>query len=399
MALQVKSLDEETNELADIYDELIKPKKLFRNHNNKLYLALRAFAAGKAGLMDAALALHNKFDPRYCEDIDLYSTAKLVGTEFKKGSGSLLYITVTNTSQQQSYVLYAGTYNYQSSSGMIFSFELPTDYSFDPEEEKLVIAVSSEKGKFEVTSSADIALFRTDNDPINKNFSFSCQDNAGQLGYEDETPFDFRTRILNDVDRQDHIKELEIKIRNLPGILECTLVVNEDTVQQEYDSIMLAPKELLIMITGSPTDDIARLVCETVLYDTHQTDPSLVTYYYNDSYINGRRPVYYKFHDTTDFSLSISYEYNSDTLKPALIEAAMLGLFKPYTCMATHLSLFNEHDAYKILQNLDMPGVVILNVDVFNDQNEDVPYIRIPKTRLPHLTGISFSAVVSGGAL
>jgi len=399
MALRVKSIDEETSELADIYDDLIKPKKIFRNHNNKLYLALRAYAAGKVGLTDAALALHNKFDPLYCEDIDLYSTAKLVGTDFRKGSGSLLRITITNTDSVGAKIFYAGTYGYQSSSGMVFSFELPSDYAFNAEEERTVIAISSEKGRFEVGSNAAIKLFRSDNTSIDSFFSFSCEDNSGLLGYEDETPFDFRTRILNDADRQDHIKELEIKIRNLPGILECTLVMNEDTVQHEYDSLMLAPKELLITITGSPTDEIAKLVCETVLYDTHQIDPSLVVYYYNDSYINGRRPVYYRFHDTTNFSLAVSYQYDPDMFKTTQIENAIQALFKPYTRMSTYLPLFNENDAYMVLQNLALHGVTILNVDIFNEQDESVSYVRIPKTRLPRLLGISFSSIESGGLL
>jgi len=397
MALRAKSIDEETAELADIYDSLVAPKKIWRNHDNKLYLILRAQAAGNVGLTNAALALHNKFDPLYCEDIDLYSTAKLVGTDFKKGSGSLLRITITNTSLTEAEILYAGVYNYTASSGMIFSFELPNDYSFNAEEEKIVTAVSREKGKFMVGNNANIRLFRSDSASISATFSFSCEDNSGRLGYEDETPFDFRTRILNDADRQDHIKELELKIRNLPSILECNLVMNEDTVQHEYDSLVLDPKELLITITGSPTDELAKLVCETVLYDTHQVDPSLAVYYYNDLYINGRRPVYYRFHSTADFSLTISYQYDSSKLKPAQIEDAILTLFKPYTQMSTYLPLFNENDAYKVLQNLALPNVTILNVDILNAQNENVSYIRIPKTRLPHLTGISFSTVELGG--
>jgi hypothetical protein len=160
MALKVKSIDEETTELADVYDSLIAPKKIWRNHNNKLYLILRAYAAGKVGLNDAALALHNRLDPRYCEDLDLYSTAKLVGTDFKEGKGSQLHITIVNKSVGEQKTFAAGVYHYSSASGMVFSFEAADDYAFDGGEEKTVSAVSNGKGAYPVGAVGGIKLFR-----------------------------------------------------------------------------------------------------------------------------------------------------------------------------------------------------------------------------------------------
>jgi len=396
MALRAKSIDEETAELADVYDSLIKPKKLFRSHNNKLYLVLRAYAAGKVGLADAALALHNRFDPLYCEDLDLYSTAKIVGTEFKHGTGSILRITVFNKNINESKILAAGTYNYLSVSGMVFAFQLPNDWEFDPEETRVVMAISREKGSFPVGDVASIKLFRSDNDSIDSVFLFSCENNISQLGYPDETPFDFRTRILNDANRQDHIRELELKIRNLPNIFECNIVINDDIMPQEYDGLMLAPKELLITITGAPTDEIANLVCEHVIYDTHQVDPGDVVYYYNELLLNGRRPVYFRYHDTTDFSLAITYQYDADKLKTTQVEDAINGLFRPYTRMVTHQSEIAEQDVYKLLNNLNLPNVKILNADIIDSDSEQVSFMRVPKTKLPHLTGITFTAVERG---
>jgi len=396
MALRVKSIDEETTELADVYDDLMKPKKLFRSHNNKLYLALRAYAAGKIGLNDAALALHNRFDPLYCEDIDLYSTAKIVGTEFKQGTGSILRITILNKSSSSSNILTAGTYNYLSASGTIFSFQLSNDLEFSPEESRVIMAISREKGSFPVDDIASIKLFHSDNNTIDPAFLFSCESNTGQLGYPDETPFDFRTRILNDASRQDHIRELELKIRNLPNIFECNIVINDDVMPQEYDGLMLAPKELLITITGVPTNEIANLVCGHVVYDTHQIDPNDVVYYYNELLLNGRHPVYYRYHDTTDFSLAITYQYDASKLKPTQVESAINSLFKPYTRMVTHQDEVAEKDIYKLLENLNLPNVKILNADIFNSGGGQVPFVRIPKTKLPRLTGIIFTAIEWG---
>jgi hypothetical protein len=398
MALKSKSIDEETTELADVYDGLIAPKKIRRSHNNKLYLILRAYAAGKAGLNDAALALRSRFDPRYCDDFDLYSAAKLVGTDFKKGTGSLLRITILNKASKGQKTIAAGVYNYQSTSGMVFSFEIPDDYAFGPEETKIVFAISQSKGSYEAGANADIKLYRSDGKAIDGAFSFSCEDNSGSLGCPDEGAFDFRTRILHDADRQDHIKELELAIRNLPGIFECNLTFNGKTEPAGCDGITLQPKELLITITGAPTGEIARLVAEEVCYATHKINDEQVIYYENPLYIGGKYPVYFKYHDKADFSLSITYQYDSAKLKPAQVEDAINALFKPYTQTAAHIDAFSEETAYKVLSPLNMPNVKILDADVLNSGGEEVPYIRIPSTRLPHLTGIIFTPVDTGAA-
>jgi hypothetical protein len=399
MALITKSIDEETTELADIYDSLIAPQKIMRNHNNKLYLILRAYAAGKVGITDAALALRNRYDPLYCDEVDLYATAKLMGTEFKKGTGSLLRITILNTDIQESETLAAGVYHYASASGMVFSFEVADDYAFDPQESRVVTAISREKGSFAVSKSADIPLFRSDGARINRSFAFACESNSGQLGYADETLSDFRARILNDADRQDHIKGLELKIRNLPNIFECNLMLNEDINPQVYDGITLEPKELLVVITGAPTQEIARLVVEEVPYVTHPVSADQVVYFESRFYINGRYPVYYKFHDKTEFSLAITYQHDSGKLKARQVEDAITELFRPYMQAVTHRDVFSEGDAYSILANLMLPNVKVLDANVVTDGGEEVAFIRIPATRLPHLTAIVFTAVDVRGSV
>jgi len=398
MALVSRSIDEETTELADVYDSLIAPKKIWRNHNNKLYLALRSFGAGKVGLVDAALALRNRYNPLYCDDIDLYSTAKLVGTEFKQGTGSIVYIEIFNENTASQKTLREGVYNYQAVSGTIFRFQIQDDYLFDPEERRKVAAISAEKGSFPVQQNADIKLFRADGEKIDSAFVFSCEDNSGQLGYADETPYDFRLRILSDANRQDHVRELELKIRNLPNIFECNLVINEDTEPQEYDGIMLAGKELLITITGVPTDEIAELVAREVLYVTHKVDPENVVYYRNELFVGGKYPVYFRYHNTADFSLAVSYQYDQTKLKPVQIEDAIKALFKPFMRMTTHLDVFSEGDAYRILESFSLPNVKILDASIYNSDGEEVSFVRVPKTRLPRLTDIQFIAVEIGGS-
>jgi hypothetical protein len=396
MAFELKSIDEETVALADAYDGLIAPKKLWRNNDNKLYLILRAYAAGKVGLNDLALALRNRYNPLYCDDLDLYSTAKLVGTDFKQGSGSLLRISIRNKDTEEQKTLTAGSYHYQSVTGMVFSFEAAGDYVFDPEETKTVFAISQVKGSYEVASNTDIKLYRSDGTGIDGAFVFSCEDNSGQLGYLDEDALAFRTRVLNDADRQDHLKELELAIRNLPNIFECNITFNSGTEPIAYDGFTLQPRELLISITGVPIGKIAELVVEEVCYATHKVNDAQVIYYENQLYANGKYPVYFKYHDKTNFSLSITYQYDSTKLKPVQVEDAITTMFKPYTQMVTHIDTFREETAYTVLAALNLPNVKILSIDILDDSGENVPYIRIPVTRLPHLTGIIFSPINTG---
>jgi hypothetical protein len=404
MAVTTQSVDEITTFIVDTYEDTInkdnpgQPKRIWRNNNNKLYLVFRSIAAGFKLILDAVLSQKSRFDPLHCDNVDLYTTAKLVGTKVKEGTGSIVRITITNKDITESKIFEKGAYNYTSVSGMVFSFELADDYLFDPGEKKIVSAISIEKGSYRVENNTNIKLTRSDNAAIEKAFVFSCSDNLAQLGYADEDESAFRERILNDTNRQDHIKELELRIRNLPNIFECNLILNQGDQFVLYDGITLAPNELLITITGVPTNQIAELVARDVLYTTHQTDPDLVVYYDSEYYIGGRYPVYFRYHNTTDFSLSIEYQYNSGKLKSAQIEDAINSLLEPYTYMVTHVDMLSEEDVYKVLSNLNLPSVKVLDANVIDSAGNDVPYIRIPKTRLPHLTSIIFTAIDEGGA-
>jgi hypothetical protein len=393
-----KSLDEITDIISDTYDDIIKPRKIWRNNRNKLYLIFRACAAGIKLILDAVLTVRYKFDPLYAAKSDLYSIAKLVGTDFKKGKGSLIRITIVNQDSTESKLFKAGIYEYTSSSGMVFSFENPGDYLFSPEEQRIVFAVSSIKGSYHVGDNAYISLVRTDGDSIDSSFIFSCEDNSGQLGYPDEDEAAFRDRILNDADRQDHIKELELKIRNLPGILECCLKLNESTEAVEYDGITLAPLELLVTLNGAPTGEIAELVARYTLYATHESDPNMVVYYENDLYVNGRYPVYYRYFTFVDFSLDITYQYDAEKLKSAQVEIEIAAVLSRFTHTAFYIDIISEIVLYDILREIKLPNLAIMNVDIVVG-GEQVPYIRIPKTRLANLTGIMFHPIEGGSTV
>jgi hypothetical protein len=403
MALNAMSQDEIAVVMADTYDSLLaqaagKPMKIWRNNNNKLYLIFRAIAAGIALILDAVIALKNRFNPALCDDTDLYSIAKLVGTEVKKGAGSILRITVANESEAEQKTLPAGEYRYSFVSGMVFTFTCEADLLFTPGEEKIVFAVSAGIGSYHVTGNSDIAVARVDGIPIDPALNFSCADNAGSLGYPDEDSLSFRQRILNGRLRHDHIREIELQIRNLPGILECTLVFNQNNHASDYDGLTLAPMELLVVITGSPTNKIADVVASNVLYQTHFVDSEHVVYYDNDYYIGGRYPVYFMFHASSDFSLEITYRYDTQLLWETQIEDAVTAALKRFKNSSEYVDIITEEMFYKLLSVLNLAGVRFINIDILSG-TVAVPYLEIPRTRLPNLINVFFTAIETGGAV
>jgi hypothetical protein len=398
MEVVAKSLDEITSEVCDVYDALIAPKRIWRDNNNKLYLFFRACSAGVKLILDAVLALRGRYNPQHCSDDDLSATAKLVGTAFRQGSGSALRITVANTSDIDVKTLMAGAYSYQSVSGMAFLFTLLSDRELVPGAFNAVTAVSSEKGSYAVGDNASITVTRVDGAPIDGAFKFSCEDNSGSLGYPDESAVEFRSRVLNDVNRQDAIKELELKIRNLPNIFECGLRFNPGVLPVVYDGIVLAPLELLITITGTPSDDLAKAVAESVMYSTHKVDPANVVHYHNDLYVGGKYPVYFRYHGKSEFTLEIVHQYDSRKHSGGQVEAEFNRLLSVYKNAVTHVDRITERDIYNRLAEAGLPSVTALDVNIFVD-GDPVSYLEVPATRVPHLAGVVYVGVdISGSA-
>jgi hypothetical protein len=403
MAVTVQSVDEITGELADVYDAFIAPKKIWRNHNNKLYLALRSIAAGYKRLTTAVLALRNRFDPRYCTNEDLIGTMLMVGETVTPGKKSILKVMVFNDSASENITLEAGTYRYVTASGDIFSSVLAADALFAPGAVEVMLFASADIGSFPVSDIASIKLARQDGKTIDPNLSFSCLDNAGSLGRAEESLSSVRQRILNDDDRQDAIKELEQAIKSIASIYECNLIFNSGSTDYEYDGVTLAPYELLIIITGVPSEELADAVVKNTFYATHMVTPDMVVYHYNDLLAGGKHPVYYKFHDKEQFYLFVSYRYSSVYLQRLQIEAEINRVFAKYKSYLTHIDAVTEDMLYNDLAALKLPGFRVTKIYIQQMQDGDlvaVPSVDVSKTRLPELQTITYYAedTNTGGA-
>src|SRR5574344_1383621 len=125
--MTIISFDEVLNVLCDEYDRLIAPKKIRRSNKNINYLLLKACAKGYELIANIIYALDGKFDPARCQDADLMSVAKIVGTEMIEGNGSGLVVRVTNTNPSDAVVLSSGRYIYEFNADIKFFLDIESD--------------------------------------------------------------------------------------------------------------------------------------------------------------------------------------------------------------------------------------------------------------------------------
>ena len=383
------SIDEITTVIEDAYDASVSPKKMKRVDDNKLHLIFKADSAGYQKINKSVLSLKQRLDPELCDDADLPMTAKIVGTEFMKGKTSMLTVLAVNTSTVNGATLVAGTYQYESSSGEVFSFPIAIDILLDPLESREFKAASAHIGEYPVKTNGNIALVRTDGASIDSNILFSCEDNTAYIGYPEESSLEFRKRMTVDAQRQDEINEIEAAIKSLQTIFECNCVFNPLNSTAVYDGITLNPKELLIILTGVPTDEIAEIVAGKMCYATHLVSAENVVNYYNDLYIGGKYPVYFKFHDTFVYDITVNYSYDSNKLKFSQVEAAFNTILGKYKATNRHVDTITSFDLSAALSSAPLANVTVRDISMAVD-GVTVPYVTIPKTRLPRLVNVTY---------
>jgi hypothetical protein len=394
--MKSNSIDEVLTILEDAFDTLVAPKSIKRVDTNKLHLAFKADAAGFKTLNDSVLALSQRFQPLLCDESDLEDVASIVGSSLRPGKASMLAVTVTNNDVAAAHSLDVGVYQYTSVSGEVFSMSLLSAYSLAALESKVYYFSSVDIGMFHVSNIAVASIVRYDGTTINNNLSFSCADNQAYLGYDAETINEFRTRVSSVNDRDDIISEIESAIKALPEIYECNIIFNATAAPQVYDGITLAVKEMLIVLTGNATENVAKAVASRCHYPTHIVNVLLVAYYFNALYIGGKYPVYYMNHGKTQYNANIAYTYDSSKIKRTVAEAGMTALLASLTGANTHVDTVTELDVYQKLDSSSLVSVNVLNVDLLVG-GSPVSYVTIPKTKIPQLVTINYTATDTFG--
>ena len=393
---EAKTIDEELAGLVDEYDRFIAPRRIWRNNNNKLYLVFRAIAAGFSKIRDIVLASKYRFDPRYCSNDDLESAMLITGETRIDGKASIVRIICAN-STGASATLIAGEYTFTSSDGQPFLFTVPQSIQIAGGNFEVMLFASRDKGAWPVDSETGASVTRVDNAPIDGAFVWETLENSASLGRPEESYADIRARILNDTTRQDSIRELELAISALPSIYLCNLIFNPSPDEQAVleDGTVLEPKTLLILITGTPSPDMAALVMSHTIYKTHMVEADNVMNYVNPIFVGGFYPVYYAYHRQKQFYMTINYAYDPDKMRTEDIEATINTTYNRYKVMTQHLDEINEPLLYADIADHGIPGVRIKKIyiqEMTNGELASVAQVAIPRLALPQLVDINYVA-------
>lgn len=384
--MEIKTFDTILNELCNVFDSLITPKKIARTNTNIIYLLFKALAKGFEIINNVCVVLSYKFDPRNCGSSDLESSASLVGTERYKGSGSGLKITITNNGVTPCTLL-QGVYNYKFNDDVTFSFEILEEIEIRAGSYITVIAMSENIGRFPVTTQTDIEI--TSEQDINSDLVFSCTDNSALLGTLPETDLELRERILTKTDRQNSFIELETVIKNLPYIFDCQIKYNNDFSSVTYDDIVIPPQTALICYSGAIKAELADKVCEHILCLTVQTEDSKEVKFYSDVFVNGFYPVYFTPFKKTQYQAEVTLKIEGVFVNYyEITKEIRTTLFNTFIS-EVHTDYVKEEELYNAIKVLNLTGVNILGLNLIYN-GEKVSFIEVPLTRIPELTDVTF---------
>lgn len=396
--MELITYNEALTELCDNFDSLISPRTISRSNTNVIYLLFKAFAKGWEIINNVCVALSNKFNPASCSDEDLESVAFLVGTERRKGASSGLSVTVVNNDDAVARTLPAGTYTYVLDEQTSFVMELTADVEVEAQESISLMFLSENAGSFHVTAQTDIGVTAVDSNgdslTIPSQFQFANADNTPLLGYTDETDLEFRKRILSDTDRQDTIKELELKLRNLPYVFDCNIVFNPTSSDATVGSYTIKPFYMLILLSTAKYDaEIAEIIAESGIYPSvNVTGVSHELRYESGIFADGYYGVYVNDFDRKQFSATVTYSADPNYTSSEQAEATMrAGIFSTINSNK-HTDRITTEDFYNIINGLNIKGVSLLGIQLYENSEEKV-YIDFLKTEIAELVTLTFAEV------
>lgn len=384
--MNIKSYSTILTEICDFFDSLITPKKITRSNSNVIYLIFKATAKGLEVINNVCVALSNKFIPESCEAEDLDSVGSLVGTVRKQGNGTGLRIICVNTNNYDETLL-QGSYTYTTDE-VTFTFTLLQDTTIVANGTKNFLAVTDTIGSYPVEAQTDIEIGSTVE--IHSGLKWNCLDNSNLLGGKAETSEEFRKRIVTDTERQNAIVELEEAIRSLPYILDCKIKFNSGESDLVYDGLTIPSHTMAVFAVGDIRNSLAEVVASYTLVPTVNGADSITTHYYNSVFASGEYTVYFIPFKPVDYSLNITFRYNStytseDACKAKITQNLYLGLNNEI-----HKDTVREKDIYAVLNNIDITGCEILGCNIIYN-GEEVDYIDIPVSRVPNLTGVTYT--------
>lgn len=388
--IRQKSVDEVTDELVDAYDEAISPKYVVRSKNNKLWLIFKSFAAGFVRIIDAVLALRNRFDPFQADEEDLESTARMMGVRRGGASASLILITATNTSDTLPVELAPGVYTYTSADGMVFAFQLIQPVEIVADGDWQVHAMSQQIGAHRVSAISSAQIVRQDSAVIDPLISWAIADNEDLLGHEEEDLVTLRKRMADYNLPSFANEELRDQIKLLPNIFDCEIVHNASASEATVYGVTLGAYQALLVISGAPTDAVAELCAKNGFYNTKQIESEDVLYFYHDTLAGGKLPVYWKPFEILDYDVDVTYLYDANVTDEAEVEAAITAELRHLKYANRRQGIITVADILDLLDGKLPSSARVIGATFTVDASEEV-VVRANKIQIPRLSAITFT--------
>lgn len=390
--LRQKTIDEYTNDLCDHYDAAIAPKSIRRSNNNKLWLILRSIAAGLSKIIDAIFVLRNRFDPRYCTDTDLQTTMRLMGVEQMGGSASLIEITAINTSNENSYTLASGIYEFTSAAGILFSFEIQEDLTLAAQQDTLFHAISNIIGPYSVSAISDANVVRKDKAAIPAAIVFNIADNEALLGHNQESLYDVRQRILNYDLPAFMAQELRDVLRNEPNIFDADVIVNYNNIPGVVDDITLQPYEAMVIISGIVSERTGEILASYGFFNTKMFDPDDKIEFFHDTLLGGKHTFYYRPFDILEYDLMITYQFNTNATDEVRVENALIEACRGLRFTNTRKKYITPHEIVEMVREVMPIGSAALNATFIVDGVTE-NFILPGRTRIPRMVNLTFNPI------
>lgn len=384
--MELKTFDTILAEMCDNFDSLISPKVIARSNTNIIYLLFKAIAKGIEVVNNTCVILNNKFDPSSCEVADLDSIASLVGTERLKGSATGLHIIISNKGDVEAN-LKKGLYYYAFDDDTTFVFEMLGDTVIASSSFIAVIAMSENRGSFNVTSQSSIEV--TSEQVIPDGLYFSCTDNSSLLGTKEETDLEFRKRILEGYDNQDSIVELQNTLCELPYIFDCKVKFNNTNEEVTLDNVQIPPFTCAIFYSGALRSEMAEVIASRIICPTVKTENSIELIYENEVFAKGQHIFNLIPFNKEKFSVEVKYKINNMYVNDYdAKEEIKTKLLQSYVA-EKHQDYIKENDIYNVIETLNITGIDILDVNLIQNGKE-VSYIEVPFSYIPELEEVQF---------
>ena len=201
---------------------------------------------------------------------------------------------------------------------------------------------------------------------------------------------DFRKRILSDTTRQDSLVELQTELRNLPYLFDAKIYFNNTLDPVTYEGIEIPPYYMVVFYSGEAKDEIAEIIAKRSIFPTLQTANSVELSYLSDVFVSGAYSVFIQPFFEEEYNANVTFHIDTTFITSTSAQEKILTALYLKLNQRIHRDYIKEADLYNIIENLNLAGVELLNVDLLQG-GVAVPYIQVPLSRIPKLVNVTFT--------